>query len=150
MLWRCRLVVFIFVSLGAAVAQDHSPISVIDFVKIKYNKTPEAIFFYENNWKVYRNIAISEGFIKSYRMIRLKEELASEFDLICITEFSDASQLKLSEARFQQIIKDIRPQGPRLLNTIQPADFRQVVFSKTATILFDGARSRRSHHRFGR
>ena len=35
-----------------------SSITKIDFVKIKEGKKTESLYFYENNWKVYRDIAL--------------------------------------------------------------------------------------------
>lgn len=54
------------------------------------------------------------------------------FDIILITEYADSVQLRLGEERFQKIIKETRPNGPRLLNEHKPADFRQNVFTKQA------------------
>jgi hypothetical protein len=48
-------------------AQSQKSVFIMDFVKIKDNKRAEALFFYENNWKVYRDIALEEGYIKSLK-----------------------------------------------------------------------------------
>ncbi|MDZ7650327.1 MAG: hypothetical protein U5K54_26080 [Cytophagales bacterium] len=48
-----------FLSLPLAVyAQKSQSVAIADFVKIKDGKINETIFFYENNWKVYRDIAL--------------------------------------------------------------------------------------------
>lgn len=112
-------------------------ISTIDFVKIKDNRQPEAIFFYKNNWKIFRDIAIKEGYIKSYNILTTIADSKANFDLILITEFADSSQLKLSEERFAQIIKSIRNNGPKLLNELKPKDFREMAFYKQTTTLFN-------------
>lgn len=110
-------------------------ISTIDFIKIKNNKRQEAIYFYENNWKVYRDIALKRGFIKSYKFLAASPDTSLNFDFILITEYNDSLQMNLSEERFQQIIKDTRPGGPELLNEIKPKDFREnVMFMKTETL----------------
>jgi hypothetical protein len=117
-------------------AQTTLPISVVDFVKIKNGKEKEAIYFYENNWKVYRDMALKKGYIKSYKLLKTSADTLSNFDIILITEYADTLQLKLSEDRFRQIIKQVNPGGPKLLNEVKPVDFRQNLFSKQTTALF--------------
>lgn len=114
--------------------------TTIDFVKIKNNRRQEALFFYENNWKLYRDIAIKKGFIQSYRLLSTTADSIADFNLILITEYADSLQYKLSEERFQQIIKTTRPEGPKLLNELKPADFRQNVFFKQTETLFNSGR----------
>ena len=128
----CILLVYSVHSSG----QTNAHISVIDFVKIKNDLRNEAIYFYENNWKVYRDTALKNNFIKSYQLLTTKADSATNFDIILITEYADSMQFKLSEERFQKMIKAMRPEGPKLLNEIKPNDFRQTIFSKKAETLF--------------
>lgn len=111
-------------------------IQVIDFVKVKENRFNEANYFYENNWKVYRDLAIKKGFVKSYKLLSVQSDSATDFNFILITEYADSNQLKLSEPRFQEIIKKLRPSGPVLLNELKPSDFRITVFSKKTETVF--------------
>jgi hypothetical protein len=130
-------IIFLSLLLISAVSygQVHS-ISVADFVKIKNDKKKEALYFYENNWKVYRDSALKHKYIASYKLFTAKPDSVADFDIILITEYADSTQLKYSEDRFQKIIKQLRPNGPKLLNEFKPNDFRQNVFSKQAeTIL---------------
>jgi len=108
-----------------------SPISVIDFVKIKNNKREEALYFYNNNWKVYREIALKKGYISSYKML-LTRPGSGGYDIMLITTYKDSIQQKNSEANFAEIIKAERPKGPKLLNDIKPVDFRETVSSTAA------------------
>jgi len=117
-------------------AQTKGSIAVIDFVKIKNDKRTEALYFYENNWKVYRDSALKKKYIISYRLLTTKTDSIANFDIILLTEYSDSLQLKLSEERFQKIIKEMRPNGPKLLNDLKPSDFRQNVFTKWSETLF--------------
>ena len=119
-----------------SVGQSKMIISTIDFVKIKNDKLQEALFFYENNWKVYRDIALENGYIKSYKLLTTSPDTTANFDLMLMTEYADSSQFKLNEERFQQIIKATRPDGPKLLNDLKPSDFRQNSFFKQAETLF--------------
>lgn len=113
-----------------------STIKLIDFVKIKEGKRNESLYYYENNWKVYRDIALEKGYIKSYQLLSTVTDTLANFDLMLITDYSDSTQVKLSEERFQQIIKETRPNGPKLLNNLKPNEFRQNLYLKTAQTLF--------------
>jgi hypothetical protein len=121
---------------NSSFGQSGTTIITIDFVKIKNNKRQEAQYFYENNWKVYRDIALKNDYIKSYKLLTTLADSTANFDLILITEYADSSQFKLNEERFQQIIKSTRPNGPKLLNELKPNDFRQNIFFKKAETLF--------------
>ncbi len=130
-----------------AFAQSETTITIIDFVKIKNNKRQETLFFYENNWKVYRDIALQSGYIKSYKLLTTSADSTANFDLILITEYTDSVQFRLSEERYQKIMKATRPDGPKLLNALKPADFRQNVFFKqTETLLSaEGTKQKRKN-----
>ena len=41
-------------------------ITLTEFVKIKNNHREEAVFYYENNWKVLREAAVKKGYIHSF------------------------------------------------------------------------------------
>jgi len=113
-------------------------ISTIDFVKIKNDLRSEALFYYENNWKLFRDIALEKNYIKSYKLLITRPDTtANNFDLILITEYSDSTQFKLNEQRFQEIIKTSRPDGLKLLNDLKPNDFRQLLFFKQAETIFN-------------
>jgi hypothetical protein len=109
---------------------------VIDFVKIKENRKAETYYYYENNWKLYRMSAREKGFIKSYNILTTTPDSAANYDLMLITEYADSMQYKRSEENFQPIIKQLRPNGPVLLNEVKPADFRQAMVSKKAYSLW--------------
>ncbi len=70
-----------------------STIKLIDFVKIKEGKRNESMYFYENNWKVYRDIALDKGYIKSYQLLSTVTDTLTNFDLMLITEYSDSTQV---------------------------------------------------------
>ena len=112
--------------------QLEKPISVIDFVKIKNNHRAEALYFYTNNWIVYREEALKRNVILSYQILRTRPDSLLDFDLIFTTVYKDSIQLKASETNFAAIIKDLRPNGPKLLDTLKPGDFRQLVATKVA------------------
>ena len=140
----CILTAFLF---GLTLSSSHAQkvISTIDFVKIKNDHRPEALFYYENNWRLFRDIALEKNYIKSYKLLTTRPDTTSNnFDLILITEYSDSTQFKLNEQRFQEIIKTSRPSGSKLLNDLKPNDFRQLLFFKQTETIFnaDGTRKK--------
>ena len=111
-------------------------ISVLDFVQVKEGHRAEAVFFYENNCKLYRDIAVKKGFILSYRLEEVVADSAGTFNLVLITEYRDSVFYQNSEANFREILASARPNGPLLLNNLQPADFRKNLFVTITRNLF--------------
>ena len=108
----------------------------MDFVKIRDGKTAEALFFYENNWKVYRDQAIRKNVIQSYELVQAAPDTLNNFDLVLVTVYKDSAQYANSEENFRPILKELRPNGPLLLNDLKPDDFRKNVFVKIAKPLY--------------
>jgi len=68
----CRWVALLYFLLAIqqnGSAQQSKLVSVMDFVKIKNDKKTEALYYYENNWKVYREVAVERGLIHSYQLV---------------------------------------------------------------------------------
>ncbi|HRG24558.1 MAG TPA: hypothetical protein PLL23_09200 [Chitinophagaceae bacterium] len=129
-----RYLYLFFLSLSFQV--EAQTITVMDFVQVKEGHRAEAVFFYENNWKLYRDIAVKKGFILSYRLEEVVADSAGTFNLVLITEYRDSVFYQNSEANFREILATARPNGPLLLNHLQPADFRINLFVKITRNLF--------------
>ena len=127
-------------SLVRKISASDEIFTVADFVKIKNGRRDEAIYYYENNWKVYREAALKRGVIHSYELIETKADGGADFDLILITRYAGEAQLQASEKNFEPILKEIRPDGARLKNEFKPEDFRQNVFVKIGKIIVSPAR----------
>jgi hypothetical protein len=110
-------------------------VTVMDFVKVKDGHLAETLFYYEHNWKLYRDTAVSKGYIQSYRMEQVIHDTAA-FDIVLITEYKDSLQYSKSEVNFREIINALRPGGPLLMNTLQPVEFRKNLFMKITRSLF--------------
>jgi hypothetical protein len=137
------VITLLFLCLATlAFAQNNSAVKIIDFVKVNNGRYKEAVFFYDNNWKVYRDLALQKGYIQSFELLTTKRDTLANFDLMLITEYKDSIQFKLSEERFQSIIKETRPTGPLLLNEFKPNDFRQNVFLKQAKTLSSSSKEK--------
>lgn len=129
---RYLFLLFLLVSFSGA-AQT---ITVMDYVQVKESHRAEAVYFYENNWKLYRDIALKKGFILSYRIEEVVADSSGSFNLILITEYRDSNFYQNSETNFREILLTARPNGPLLLNKLQPADFRTNLFVKITRNLF--------------
>lgn len=113
-----------------------SSVTLMDFVKIRNGKTAEALYFYENNWKPYRDLAIKKKVIQSYELVKANPDSLNNFDLILITTYKDSTQYAKSEENFRSILTQLRPNGPLLLNELKPTEFRQNVFVKVVTQIY--------------
>lgn len=111
-----------------SVKKADETVVLMDFVKIKNGKRDEAMFFYENNWKIYREAALKQGIIQSFEIVEIAPNESNQFDLILITRYKNEEQHKNSEKNFEPILKEIRPNGALLKNDLKPDDFRQNLF----------------------
>ncbi|MBC8151412.1 MAG: hypothetical protein H7Z72_00725 [Bacteroidetes bacterium] len=115
---------------------QQSGVWLVDVVDIKAGKQPEALFYYENNWKVIRDRMIQRKHLKSYRMLTTATDSTGSSRLFLMTEYADSLSYRQGEERFQAVIKELYPNGSRLLNELKPADFRQIIAGGTARTLF--------------
>lgn len=107
-------------------------ISTVDFVKIKNGNRAEAIYYYENNWLKHRIEAFRTGVIESFELL-ISDDPNSEIDILLITTYRDSAQFERRETNFQAVMSANQPNGRRLLNDIQPEDFREIVNSSNFT-----------------
>jgi hypothetical protein len=121
-------------SISSAVAQQNPGIWVIDLVKIKPGKEKEALYFYENNWLVFRKSAKEKGYIKSYQLLHSKKQDVQQFDLMLMTEFADSTSFKKMEENFRTVM-EARTGGARFLNELRPKEFMEFVNSVEALSL---------------
>ena len=120
--------VVLLIALQVSNAQKKSSIIIMDFVKIKNNHIEEALYYYNNNWKVLRDMAMERGFIKSYQVLQTQADEKADFDLILFTEYVNSEQFTNSEKNFEILIKE---KGPlKLMNDLKPGEFRENLFVK--------------------
>lgn len=100
----------------------------MEFVKIKNVRIDETLYFYDHNWEAFRKIALDRGYLKSYKLYFSGPDPNADFDIILVTEYSSKADYESSEAGFQEIISEIRPDGSKLLNATKPGEFRETVF----------------------
>lgn len=104
-------------------------VRIIDFVKIKPGKEAEARYFYEQNWKIFREKALKLGYISNYELTRVKTDGAVSFDFMLMTEFPDSTAFKNVELNFQPLMRELRPNGPVFLNELRQKDFIESRFA---------------------
>ena len=127
------VIVSVFISIPVfSQINKNAGIWIIDYVKIKPGKEKEALYFYEQNWLVFREAAKKEGFIKSYQLINLKKQTNALFDLMLMTEFADSIQHKAMEENFLGVMRKVRPGGALFLNELRPKEFMEFANSAEA------------------
>ncbi|MEM6863631.1 MAG: hypothetical protein AAF575_00550 [Bacteroidota bacterium] len=109
-------------------AQESKKISTIDFVQIIGNNKDEVLYYYQNNWKVLREMAIANNYIQSFDVLETAFSDDAPFQLILITTYKDEAQFKLRDEHFKEMIE---AKGElKLLNDKKPDEFRKIVFNK--------------------
>ncbi|MEM8886749.1 MAG: hypothetical protein AAGD28_02105 [Bacteroidota bacterium] len=107
-------------------AQDK--ISSIDFVQIQNDNKAEALYYYQNNWKVLRESAIEKGYIHSFQFLEVEPTEEAPFHIILITNYGDEAQYSKREEHFSELIE---ARGDlRLLNEKKPGEFRKILYGK--------------------
>ncbi|MEP1448892.1 MAG: PQQ-dependent sugar dehydrogenase [Paraglaciecola sp.] len=120
-----RLLLFCLV---VALPAESQTINLIEGIKIKNGHRDEALFYYNNNWRALRKEASELGYVQSFELMESNLETPSEFDILLITKYATQSDQEQAEARFEQIMA--HSGAVKLLNTIQPNEFRKSVFVK--------------------
>ena len=110
--------------------QSNNKITTIETVEILNNNSEEAIYYFENNWKVLRTMAVDKGYIDSFQLLQASYTNETPFHFILITTYTSKAQYEKRENHFGELIK--AKGGLKLLNEKKPADFRKSVFSVDA------------------
>lgn len=125
-----RMIMFLCLLTVSSISygQKDDKISTIDFVQILNDNKEEAIYYFQNNWQVLRNMAIKKKYIHSFQILEVPISPGDPFQLMLITTYMNEKQYKLREDHFSELIKE---KGElKLMNDKEPADFRKTLFSK--------------------
>ncbi|WP_420574741.1 hypothetical protein [Kordia sp.] len=121
------LLVLLF-SIQFSVAQENERVSTVDFVQIINGNRAEAMYYYQHNWKVLRQMAIAKKYIESFEIMETTYSEEAPFHLMLITTYSSKTQYEQREKHFQELIK---AKGKlELLNDKKPTKFRKNLFHK--------------------
>ena len=92
-------------------------------------------FFFENNWKLYRDSAMKSGAIKSYKLLRNNTD-SSKADIILMTEYFDKDSYLKREEIFRPIMKSIHPNGGVLKNNLKRDDILTIDSNMLTEVLW--------------
>lgn len=109
-------------------AQKDDRISTMDFIQILNGNKDEALYYYQNNWKILRDMAKKKGYIHSFQMLETPAGEDESFQLILITTYTNKEQYDLREDHFRELIKE--KGALNLMNDKKPGEFRKTLFSK--------------------
>jgi ketosteroid isomerase-like protein len=109
---------------------------IMDFFKIKPGRRAEALFFFEQNWMIFREEALRLRHISDYRLLEMSGESEAPFNLILMTEYPDSASFHASEANFAPILRALRPDGPVMMNDLKREDIFESRFSGEGTAIF--------------
>ncbi|WP_338759512.1 hypothetical protein WAF17_11835 [Bernardetia sp. ABR2-2B] len=121
-------------SIKTSTTENTEKLSTIDFVQILNNNKEEAIFYYQKNWKVLREMALEKGYIDSFELFEMDADKDSSFEIMLITTYSSKQQYEKREEHFAEIMK--LKGGLELLNDKKPNEFRKTLFSKNSVTHF--------------
>jgi hypothetical protein len=112
-----------------------TPIVSMDFIKVKNGYYEEVLFFFENNWKLYRDSAMKSGAIKSYKLLRNNTD-SSKADIILMTEYFDKDSYLKREEIFRPIMKSIHPNGGVSKNNLKRDDILTIDSNMLTEVLW--------------
>lgn len=123
------LILFLALSISTiSFGQVNDKITTIEFVEILNNNKEEAFFYFQNNWKVLREMALKKEYIYSFLLLETSSSKEAPFQIMLVTTYQNKKQYDHREDHFRELIKE---KGElKLLNDKKPAEFRKSQFSK--------------------
>ncbi|HWA33116.1 MAG TPA: hypothetical protein VG737_03250 [Cyclobacteriaceae bacterium] len=126
----------IVLSSFSGFSQKDQSIATIDVTRAKQAYEKEAMYFYEHNWKAFREEALKLKYISGYQLIRTSPDTTGWFNIILITQFQDSVQRKKVEENFRPIMNRLSPNGPRMLNDVKRSEFLKPAGSYVGKTVF--------------
>ncbi len=122
------LLLLVLVTISKGYAQHKTLITTMDFVEILNENREEAIYYYQNNWKVLRQMATERNYIHSFEVLETPFAEEARFELVLITTYRNEEQYASREEHFRELIKE--KGSLQLLNDKKPNQFRKTLFNK--------------------
>jgi len=122
------------IQAAACQEQTSNQIAVVEFIKVKAGGMEDARYYYEQNWKVLREMAMDSSYISSYAMM-ITESDTTAYSFILQTIYPDSVAYSMSETRFGELIRILGGDGPQLLSDKRPQDFRESLGSGIFEVL---------------
>lgn len=109
---------------GCVEAPGQAPYATtLDIIECRPGYERECLYFYENNWKLFREEALDRNFISGYQILRTAPDSISAVTLLLLTEYPDSTTFAETEDNFQPLMGELRPDGPDLLNSVSRSEF---------------------------
>ncbi len=129
---------------------SQSSIALINTVKAKQVYEKEVMYFYENNWKAYRQEALKAGYISGYQLIKSRPDSTGLFSVILVTQFPDSITFRNVEENFRPIMQKLSPNGPKMLNALKRNEILQTVGSYEGKVIFEDKKKVKDSRRSSR
>jgi len=125
---RILLLLFVLSSSSICIGQENEKVSIMFFVQILNDNYEEAIYYYQNNWKVRGEISLERGLIESFQILEIPYSDEEPFHIVHIITFKNKEIYDNREEPFYALVKELG--DLRLLNDKKPDEFRKVLFTK--------------------
>jgi len=125
---RILLLFFVLSFSSICIGQENEKVSIIRFIQILNDNYEEAIYYYQNNWKVYGEISLERGLMESFQILETPYSDEEPFHIIHIMTFKNKEIYDNREKPFYALVKELG--DLKLLNDKKPDEFRKVLFTK--------------------
>ncbi|MEM9338215.1 MAG: hypothetical protein AAGA66_05765 [Bacteroidota bacterium] len=122
------LLLILFIACNLCFAQQDDRITTMDFVQILNGNKAEAVYYYQNNWKILREMAVEKAYIHSYQVMETPFSEDAPFHMILVTTYGNRKQYDLREGHFEELINE--KGALELMNEKKPGEFRKTLFHK--------------------
>nr|WP_298995301.1 hypothetical protein [uncultured Allomuricauda sp.] len=112
----------------------------MDFVQILNENREETLYYFQNNWKVLREMAVKRGYIHSFDVLETPFSEDAPFELILITTYKNEEQYGAREEHFRELIDEKGELD--LMNDKKPGEFRKTLFNKENVTHWDSLERR--------
>lgn len=97
--------------------------TTIDIIQCRGGYERECLHFYEENWLIFREAALEREIISGFQLLRSVEDTTGGVGLVLITDYPDSTAYAEAEKNFQPLMRELRPDGPSLLNEAPRSEF---------------------------
>lgn len=129
--------IFIFVLFALTSAAQDRKVITVDIVQMKSGYEKEVLYFYENNWKVYRDSALNRGFITGYQLLQ-QFDSSGKNQVMLLTMYKNREMYEKRETLFRPIMSALRPNGPVYLNHLRRNEMLEIASALVTESLFEG------------
>jgi hypothetical protein len=128
------LAIAVTASITWAEKQNETIVS-LDAFSCRRDLERECMYFYEQNWKLYRDEALRLGHISGYELQRSEPDSTGTFDVILITRYANAAKYEAREENFRPLMRAVRPSGPIMLGPTKRSELLQFKYAATTRVI---------------